>query len=329
MPVRVPVACSCFFTVDSADARQRLDVFLSRRVGDVSRRALQGSIRAGEVLVNGHTVKPSYEIRMGDRITVHLRSPQTQDHLVAQAMPLEILFEDDDFLVVNKAPGIVVHPGAGHFEGTLVHGLLAHCPELATQGAPLRPGIVHRLDKNTSGALVVAKSGAAYLHLVRQFKERMVEKQYLALVYGSFSEERGELTTTLGRHPLDRKKIAVLPGRGRPAVTHWQVEKAWAGVSLVRVTIETGRTHQIRVHLSYLQHPVVGDGTYGGGKGRARSLKDQGLQEILGQVDRQLLHARLLAFHHPRTNQALVFKAPLADDFARVLHQLEELSLPR
>lgn len=312
-----------FFTVDFADARQRLDVFLCRRLSDISRSALQSLIRAGEVLVNGLQAKSSYEIRMGDRISVHLPLPQEQDRLVPQAMPLDILYEDDDLLVINKAPGVVVHPGAGHFEGTLVHGLLAHCPELASQGAPLRPGIVHRLDQNTSGALVVAKSNGAYLHLIRQFKDRMVEKHYLALVYGNFSQACGQLITALGRHPVDRKKIAVLPGKGHLAVTHWRVEQAWEGVSLLRVTIATGRTHQIRVHLSHLQHPVVGDATYGGGKGKARSLKAEGLRNILVPVDRQLLHAQVLAFQHPRTNQALVFTAPLPDDFAMVLHRLE------
>ncbi len=317
-----------FFTVDFVEAGQRLDVFLSRRLSDSSRSALQSLIRAGEILVNGLKAKSSYEVRMGDRISVHLPEPRDQDHLVPQTMPLEILHEDDDLLVVNKAPGVVVHPGAGHFEGTLVHGLLAHCPKLADQGAPLRPGIVHRLDQDTSGALVVAKSNGAYLHLIRQFKDHTVEKHYLALVYGNFSQSCGQLTTVLGRHPVDRKKIAVLPGKGRLGVTHWQVEKAWGGVSLLRVTIETGRTHQIRVHLSHLQHPVVGDVTYGGGKSKARSLKAEELRHILISVDRQLLHAEVLAFRHPRTDQTLVFTAPLPNDFAVVLHRLEALSPP-
>lgn len=321
------MARDCLLTVDPDDARQRLDVYLSHHLADISRSAVQVLIRAGEVLVNGLRVKPSYEIRPGERISVHLPVPQEQDRLVPQAMPLDILYEDDDLLVINKAPGVVVHPGAGHFEGTLVHGLLAHCPQLASQGAPLRPGIVHRLDQNTSGALVVAKSSGAYLHLIRQFKDRTVEKQYLALVYGNFAETRGQLTTDLGRHPVDRKKIAVLKGKDHPAVTHWQVQQAWDGVSLLRVTIETGRTHQIRVHLSYLQHPVVGDATYGGGRSKARSLKAEALRSVLIPVDRQLLHAQVLAFRHPRTDQALVFNAPLADDFAMVLRRLEALSV--
>jgi 23S rRNA pseudouridine1911/1915/1917 synthase len=318
------------FTVDHADAWQRLDVFLSRQFADCSRSGLQTLIREGEVQVNGLSVKPSYEVRTGDQISVRIPAPQAQVRLVPQAMPLDILYEDEDLLVINKAPGVVVHPGAGHFEGTLVHGLLAHCPQLASQGAPLRPGIVHRLDKDTSGALVVAKTGAAYLDLIKQFKDHTVEKHYLALVYGSFSQTGGQLTTSLGRHPVDRKKIAVQQGKGLLAVTSWRVEKAWNDeVTLLRVTIQTGRTHQIRVHLSYLKHPVVGDATYGGGRRQARSLRSERLRTILAEVDRQLLHARVLGFQHPKTNQRLRFEAPLPDDFAEVLERLEAKLSPR
>lgn len=318
----VPLSPERFFTIDHIDVRQRLDVFLSRQFADYSRSGLQTLIRAGEVLVNGLRVKPSQELRIGDRVSIRFPSAQEQARLTPQAMSLDILFEDEDLLVINKAPGVVVHPGAGHAEGTLVHGLVAHCPQLASQGAPLRPGIVHRLDRNTSGALVVAKSNAAYLDLIRQFRDRTVQKRYVALVYGTLSQPSGQLTTALGRHPADRTKIAVQKDKGRLAVTHWHVEKAWGEVSLLRVTIETGRTHQIRVHLSYLRHPIVGDVTYGGGKHRARSVRSEPLRNMLVQVDRQLLHAQILAFRHPRTNQSLSFCAPLPDDFAGVLQQL-------
>jgi 23S rRNA pseudouridine1911/1915/1917 synthase len=312
------------FTVHDSDANQRIDVFLSRQLGDCSRSQIKTLIKEGRILNNSQPVKPSYEIRSGDCISVRFPRPQDQDRLTPQAMPLEILFEDQDILVINKAPGVIVHPGAGHPDGTLVHGLLAHCPHLATQGAPLRPGIVHRLDQQTSGALVVAKRNTAYLELIKQFKERTVKKHYLALVYGKFSQACGEVTTALGRHPADRRKMAVLGGkRGREAVTRWQVEKAWGEVTLLRVTIETGRTHQIRVHLSYLQHPVVGDVTYGGGKRKARSLRSEGLRNLLIKVDRQMLHAEILAFRHPGTNDPIVLKAPLPDDFSRLLQQLK------
>jgi 23S rRNA pseudouridine1911/1915/1917 synthase len=309
--------------VNDSEAYQRLDVFLSHQLKDSSRSHLKSLIKDGEVLINGLPGKPSYEIRSGDRIAVRLPSPEHPGRLTPQPMTLDILYEDEDIVVINKAPGMVVHPGAGHAEGTLVHGLLAHCPRLATQGAPLRPGIVHRLDQHTSGAMVVAKSDAAYLDLINQFKEHTVEKHYLALVYGIFPQSAGEIRTALGRHPADRKKIAVLKGKGREAVTHWRVEKAWEEITLLRVTIETGRTHQIRVHFSHLQHPVIGDATYGGGKRKAQSLKSQDLRDLMEKVDRQMLHAEILALRHPRTHDRIMLKAPLADDFALVLRQLE------
>jgi 23S rRNA pseudouridine1911/1915/1917 synthase len=310
-------------SVSNSDASQRLDVFLSRQLVDCSRNYIQTLIKGGHVLNNGLPVKPSYEIRSGDRISVRLPKPDHPNRLTPQSMALHIIHEDDDIVVINKAPGMVVHPGAGHSEGTLVHGLLAHCPRLAGQGAPLRPGIVHRLDQHTSGVLVVAKSDGAYLDLINQFKEHTVEKHYLALVYGSFSQAGGMVTTMLGRHPADRKKIAVLQGRGREAVTRWQVKRAWEEVTLLRVTIETGRTHQIRVHLSYVQHPVVGDATYGGGKRKARLLRSKDLQDLLMTIDRQMLHAEILAFRHPKTRNRMIFEAPPPDDFELVLKQLE------
>jgi 23S rRNA pseudouridine1911/1915/1917 synthase len=311
------------YVVNDQEAGQRVDVFLSRQLSGCSRSNLKTLIIAGQVLVNGLTVKPSYEIRTGDSISVRLPGPQHPDRLTPQSMPLDILYEDEDIVVINKAPGLVVHPGAGHAEGTLVHGLLAHCSRLAPQGAPLRPGIVHRLDQYTSGALVVAKSDVAYLNLIHQFKHHMVEKHYLALVYGRFPQSSGEVRTLLGRHPTDRKKMAVLEGKGREAVTRWRVEKAWEEVTLLRVTIETGRTHQIRVHLSHLQRPVVGDATYGGGKRRASLVKLEGLRHLLTAVERQMLHAEVLAFRHPRTNSPMALKAPLAGDFALLLRELE------
>jgi 23S rRNA pseudouridine1911/1915/1917 synthase len=311
------------YVVNGAEANQRVDVFLSHQLSGCSRSNLKTLIKAGRVLINGLAVKPSYEIRTGDCITVRLPSPEHPDRLTPLSMALDILYEDEDIVVINKTPGMVVHPGAGHAEGTLVHGLLAHCPRLATQGAPLRPGIVHRLDQYTSGALVVAKSDLAYLDLIDQFKQHTVQKHYLAMVYGNLRQSSGQVRTLLGRHPADRKKMAVLEGKGQEAVTHWRVEKAWEEITLLRVTIETGRTHQIRVHLSYLQHPVVGDATYGGGRRRVSLLKSEGLRHLLATVERQMLHAEVLAFSHPRTKEPITFRAPLADDFASLRLQLE------
>lgn len=215
------------FVVSEEQSGQRLDLFLAKMLPDFSRSHLKGVIKDGLVLVNETPVKPSCETRAGDLVTVRIFGPDPDEALKPEPMDLEILFEDDDMLIVNKPPGLVVHPGAGHREGTLVHGLLAHSPRLAVQGAPLRPGIVHRLDKDTSGAMVIAKSERAYLNLVKQFKERRIRKRYLALVYGSPVEREGEIFSLLGRHPTERKKIAVLQKGGREALSRWRVEKDW------------------------------------------------------------------------------------------------------
>jgi 23S rRNA pseudouridine1911/1915/1917 synthase len=306
---------------------QRLDAYLSRVLDQCSRSQFKKLIQEGCVLLNGQTAKPRQEIKAGDRIQVWLPAIQDEDKLVPQPMPLKILFEDEEILVINKAPGIVVHPGAGHEQGTLVHGLLAHCPRLALQGAPKRPGIVHRLDRDTSGVMVVARSERAYLHLIRQFKEHQVRKEYLAMVYGTFTQTSGIITAPLGRHPVDRKKIAVLPNRGREAVSRWQVKEQWGGcITLLVVAIETGRTHQIRVHLSHIGHPLVGDAIYGGGKHRARSIQPKELRDLLLQVDRQMLHAWRLAFIHPISLQPLQFEGVLPGDFAQLIEDLDRTS---
>ncbi|MCK8600708.1 RluA family pseudouridine synthase [Desulfoferrobacter suflitae] len=306
------------------DVGVRLDLFLCRVIDCFSRSQFKKMIQEQRVLVNHLHNKPSYELKAGDIIRVRLPSTKQDDALVPEKMPLDILYEDDELLVVNKAPGIVVHPGAGHERGTLIHGILAHAPKLAMQGAPRRPGIVHRLDRDTSGAMVVAKTERAYLSLIRQFKEHTVKKFYMALAYGNFAEREGEIRVPLGRHPTERKKIAVLPNRGREAVTRWQLEKQWEeAVALLLVTIETGRTHQIRVHLAHVNHPVVGDQTYGGGKKRARSLRRKQIQDLLVGVDRQMLHAWRLAFCHPVSHADLCFEAPLPDDFKGILDGLQ------
>ncbi|MCE5244483.1 MAG: RluA family pseudouridine synthase [Syntrophobacteraceae bacterium] len=315
---------SCTIRNDGVD--ERLDTFLGRLCPDRSRSHFKKLIQEGHVLVNGRQVKAAYELRFGDHVSVTDPVDETaSDRLTPQPMPLDILYEDEDILVVAKAPGIVVHPGAGHEEGTLVHGMLAHCTRLASQGAPRRPGIVHRLDRDTSGALVVAKSDLAYLDLIEQFKGHEVEKEYLALVYGHMPQRTGEIRTRMDRHPADRKKMAVVENRGREAVSRWKVEKEWQELSLLNVAIETGRTHQIRVHCSYLQHPVVGDETYGGGRRRARSVRSIGLRDLLLRVERQMLHARRLSFMHPRTHEKLSFTAPPPPDFSGLLEEIERL----
>jgi len=312
------------FTVRGDEDGRRLDVYLGQHYAECSRSHFKRLILEGSVRVDELVVKPGYSVGAGERISVWLATPEDLHPLVPRAMFLDVLFEDDAIVVVNKPPGIVVHPGAGNEEGTLVHGLLAHCPRLALQGAPKRPGIVHRLDQNTSGALVVAKTEGAYLNLIQQFKEHKVRKEYLALVYGRMPQARGEIRTFMDRHPVDRKKMAVVEGKGREAISCWKVKEEWGEISLLRVLIETGRTHQIRVHLSHIHHPVVGDETYGGGKHRARAIKAKPLQQLLLGVDRQMLHARYLAFSHPITCALLSFSAPLPPDFDQLLEKLRQ-----
>ncbi len=313
--------------IDEPEPAQRLDSYLHGRFADYSRSQLKKQITEGLVLVNDQQVKPSYEVKWGDRISVWLPRIKPAEQLIPQSMPLDLLYEDEHILVINKAAGVVVHPGAGNEENTLVHGLLAHCPKLAMQGAPLRPGIVHRLDKDTSGAMVVAKSERAYLNLISQFKRREVRKQYLALVHGSFEQSSGEICACLGRHPTDRKKIAVIEGRGREAITRWQVKKQWnTSATLLLVTIETGRTHQIRVHLSYLNHPVMGDEIYGGGKKRFQAVKPKELHDLLMGISRQMLHAWCLSFLHPICGARLDMEAPLPDDFLRLMASLDRVT---
>ncbi len=311
------------FLVSNSQQGERLDLFLSRLVPEISRSHLKRLILDELVRVNGACVKPSYETRTGDVVRVVIPEPEPNTTLKPEPMALDILYEDEDLLIVNKPSGLVVHPGAGHFEGTLVHGLLAHSPRLAAQGAPLRPGIVHRLDKDTSGALVIAKSERAYLDLIKQFKARDVNKQYLALVYGSPAKREGEIRTMLGRHPADRKKIAVVKGNGREAVSIWSVEKDWGEVSLLRVTIKTGRTHQIRVHLSHINHPVVGDEVYGGGARRAKSIRSGYVRDLLLGAKRQMLHASYLEFTHPVSGVRISATAPLPDDFLYLVRRLD------
>ncbi|MHC1745386.1 MAG: RluA family pseudouridine synthase [Syntrophobacteraceae bacterium] len=298
---------------------ERVDAFLARVLSEYSRNRLKTLILNRRVLVNGQPVKAGHVVRVADVVSIWLDVQSVVSELAPQAMELGILYEDEDILVLNKPPGLVVHPGAGHREGTLVHGLLAHCSRLASQGAPLRPGIVHRLDKGTSGAMVVAKSDRAYSDLVEQFKAHRVRKEYLALVYGSIRESSGEIRASMDRHPGDRKKMAVVQGRGRESVSRWTLERDWGEVSLVRVLIETGRTHQIRVHMSHLHHPIVGDSTYGGGPGRAQALRSAPLQQAILQVRRPMLHSRQLGFLHPANQTPLQFHAPLPEDFSQLL----------
>ena len=289
-------------TVPNEHAGWRLDRYLALALPQFSRSRLQSLIRAGDVHLQGQAARTRETVHAGD--VVRLTEPPPREiEAQAEEIPLQILFEDDDLLVLNKPAGLVVHPGAGNQTHTLVNALLHHCANLSGIGGKQRPGIVHRLDKETSGCLVVAKNDAAHQHLSRQFAEREVKKIYLALVAGTLKRPRGTIDAAIGRHPVQRKKMAVHPTKGRIARTDYRVLQAGGGVSLVECAIHSGRTHQIRVHLHHIGHPVIGDSLYG--------------KKVA--APRQMLHAWKLGFTHPQTNERLFFEAPLPQDFRAML----------
>ena len=289
-------------TVPNERAGWRLDRFLALALPQFSRSRLQALIRAGDVHLQGQAARTRETVHAGD--VVRLTEPPVQEiEAQAEKIPLDLLFEDDDLLVLNKPAGLVVHPGAGNQKHTLVNALLHHCISLSGIGGKQRPGIVHRLDKETSGCLVVAKNDAAHQHLSRQFAEREVKKIYLALVTGTLKRPRGTIDAAIGRNPVQRKKMAVDLTKGRIARTDYRVLEAGRGVSLVECAIHSGRTHQIRVHLHHLGHPVIGDSLYG--------------KRVA--APRQMLHAWKLGFTHPRTNERLFFEAPVPADFRAAL----------
>jgi 23S rRNA pseudouridine1911/1915/1917 synthase len=284
----------------------RLDQFLRRETAGHSRAFLQKLIEQGDVRVNGHAAKASYKVRAGDDVNIEIPAPRPLE-AQPEEIPLDVLFEDDDLIVMNKAAGLVVHPAAGNREHTLVNALLHHCRgRLAGIGGVERPGIVHRLDKGTSGCIVVAKTDFAHQSLVAQFKSRGVKKIYRAVCCGKFERPSGRIETMIGRSERNRQKMSARAARGRPAVTDYRVLKQFAEFALVELRIYTGRTHQIRVHMVHIGHPVVGDSTYG----RAHPANIS--------VARPLLHAYKLGFTHPRSKQFMEFTAPVPDDMVRL-----------
>lgn len=297
----------------------RLDRFLAREL-DVTRSQVKRLIQEGRVLLNGKPARPSSWVEAGALVQVCL-PPPTPSGLEPEPMELDILYEDQELLVLNKQAGLVVHPGAGHLRGTLVNGLLAHCPAIRGVGGLERAGLVHRLDKDTTGAMVVAKTERAHRLLSLQFKERRVRKDYLALVWGLVGEERGVVELSLGRDPRHRLRISTRSRRSREARTAWEVMARLGRTTWLRARPETGRTHQIRVHLASMGHPVVGDPLYGGKTGWKALSPDEG-REVLGKVERQLLHAWRLCFDHPLSGERLCFQAPIPNDLACVLQGL-------
>ena len=296
------------FTVSPAEAGLRIDLYLTGQIAEFSRSRIQKLIKDGAVSVNGSLVKANYLAEEGDAVLVTV--PETSPlQLAAEDIPFEILYEDSDLIVVNKPQGLVVHPAAGNWEGTLVNALLHHCGDLSGINGVVRPGIVHRIDKDTSGVLVVAKNDFAHAGLAKQLKEHSINRIYTALVHGTIPEPAGVIEAPIGRHPVQRKKMAVVTQNGKTAITHYRVLERIAGYTLIEAKLETGRTHQIRVHMSYLGHPLAGDPVYGPKK------------NTLGLAG-QALHARTLGFVHPRSEVYMEFEAPLPEYFQDLLKKM-------
>lgn len=313
------------FIVRTDDAGLRLDVFVSKMMPQITRSHAKKLVDDGHVLVNGLPKKTSYLLKAGEKISVEEVAPGKLD-LEAQELPLDILYEDGDVVVVNKAAGMVVHPGAGVSKGTLVNALLAHCKDLSGIGGVERPGIVHRLDKGTSGVIIVAKNDRSHQSLSKQFKDRTVEKHYLALAYGRLPAEHGIIDAPIGRHGSHRQKMSTKTNRGRASVTEWKVVERFGNhFTLLDINLHTGRTHQIRVHLSSIGHALVGDVLYGGKK-VAKRVTDDKLQGIISLIERPMLHSASIAFDLPGSNKRVVLKAPLPDDINNLIKDLRKAS---
>jgi 23S rRNA pseudouridine1911/1915/1917 synthase len=325
------------FLVAAEDAGTRLDAYLAARINDWSRARIQRLIEDGDVLVGGRTIKPSYKLRANDEVEAELTPPASAD-FTPENIPLEVVYEDDEIVVVNKPAGLVVHPAAGLSSGTLANALAYRFSQLRNADFGLlidktasnpqsairipqypRPGIVHRLDRDTSGLIVVAKTESSHEKLADQFRAREVFKSYVALVHGHVAEESGTIDQPIARDPRNRTRMAVVRG-GRPSLSLYRVRRRFDRFTLLDVEIKTGRTHQIRVHLQWLKHPVVSDAVYG--DGRDKTVQDVQVRARINALKRQFLHAEQLAFRHPRTDERLHFTAPLPDELAKLLDEL-------
>lgn len=322
--------------VNDPSAGMRLDLFVTQYLTEaveqsgLSRSGIQKLIAEGKVTLNGRAAKSSVRLKVNDVIAIE-SYPAMKADLMPEALPLNILYEDEDCIVINKAAGMVVHPAAGRKKGTLVNALLHHCPHLEGVGGARRPGIVHRLDKDTSGVMIVAKSAIAFQRLARQFKDRQVKKEYLALVWGKLKDRQGIINRPIGRHRSDRKRMSTVHclSKKREAITEWSLEQSYQSqdyvrgsfwVSLLRLKPRTGRTHQIRVHLMDLGYPLVGDKIYGRKSGKGNR---NGQVSPLDFFPRQALHAETLGIIHPRTGAPMEFRAPLSEDILGLLKTLE------
>ena len=315
------------FTADPGQATLRVDKFLINKLENTSRSRIQSAANAGNILSNGIPVKPNYRVKPGDLVTVVLPHPPRKIELIPEDIPLDIVFEDEDVILVNKRAGLVVHPGYGNYTGTLVNALMYHLRDnpLFHSGEE-RPGLVHRIDKNTSGLLVVAKNELALNKLASQFFHKTSKRTYNALVWGDMKEAEGTIIGNIGRNPKNRKQMHVFPDgeQGKEAVTHYSVLERLGYVNLVECRLETGRTHQIRVHMQYISHPLFNDPEYGGDRiirGTTFTKYKQFVQNCFDLLPGQALHARTLGFVHPSSGEALLFDAPLPEGFSTVLEK--------
>ncbi|MCL2510819.1 MAG: RluA family pseudouridine synthase [Bacteroidales bacterium] len=322
-------APECFehhrFTVDKGQALLRIDKWLMNRIEGATRNKIQNAAHAGMILVNETPIKPNYRVKPNDVIVIMLPEPPQEIELIPQDIPLDVVYEDDDLIVVNKTPAMVVHPGYGNYTGTLLNALLFHFQQQKSDATPL---MVHRIDKGTSGLLVVAKTEISQMGLAKQFYDRTTERKYEALVWGDFTENEGTITGHIGRGIRDRKVMEVFPdgSQGKSAVTHFRVLRRYGYVTLVECILETGRTHQIRAHFRYIRHPLFNDVTYGGDqilKGTTFSKYKQFIQNCFTLCQRQMLHARTLGFIHPVTQKKLSFSSPIPADMQAVIDKWE------
>ena len=299
-----------YFLVPEEQEDVRIDRYLAETCENLSRSYIQKLLKDGEVLVDGKAVKASYKVCSGDQVIVDIPEA-VEPEILAEDMDLDILYEDPDVILVNKPKGMVVHPAAGHYSGTLVNGLMAHCKDqLSGINGVMRPGIVHRIDRDTTGVLIVCKNDFAHNAVAAQLKEHSITRRYLALVHGVIKEDEGTVNAPIGRHPTERKKMSINEKNGRHAVTHYRVLRRFSHYTYIECRLETGRTHQIRVHMASIGHPLLGDEVYGP---RKCPFSLQG----------QTLHAAVLGFVHPRTGEYLEFQAPLPEYFEKLLKNLE------
>jgi 23S rRNA pseudouridine1911/1915/1917 synthase len=313
--------------VDKGQSAIRIDKFITSKIQSVSRSRVQSAADAGNILVNGKPVKSSFKVKPLDSISIVMAYPPKDVEIVPEDISLEILYEDDDLIVVNKEAGMVVHPGHGNFSGTLVNALMYHLRDVPLfSSGDVRPGLVHRIDKNTSGILVVGKTEFAMNHLARQFFERTTKRRYVALVWGDMDEVEGTVDANIGRSVRDRKKMQVYNEgeEGKHAVTHWKVMERLGYVTLIECRLETGRTHQIRVHMEYIRHPIFNDETYGGDtivKGTTFTKYKQFIQNCFAVCPRHALHAKSLGFIHPSTGKEMFFETVIPNDIAEVIEK--------